>query len=305
MLELLDAIGLPWRETRATLMRRYGVTRNAAYQQDNVEVPGRLAPNLMWPMCMSTFDGFAPNLPAGRFFSAAYVLGDVRANVEATAKHLATFLGPAEIEIKPNTLTCEWQSGPACIRLIGWPPEMQGPRLHNAAHGREPRLITACHVEVMTGFRLRPTPKEESWLQNFVPLGMLSGAWRLASGDVEKITPQESQVEFIREPGGHVGRILGQFGSTPDRDALIYCSSQLYLIPAMAIAGFRAERILPAKGGGGSSLTVTCLTGEPAVPRKTLTMTYGDTPDGLNALGAEIAAFFAKPFELGEPTFDV
>ena len=125
MLELLDAIGLPWRESRATLMRRYGVTRNAAYQQDSVEVPGRLAPNLMWPMSMSTFDGFAPNLPAGRFSSAAYVPGDVRANVEATAKHLATSLGPAEIEIKPNTLTCEWQSGPACIRLIGWPPEMQ------------------------------------------------------------------------------------------------------------------------------------------------------------------------------------
>ena len=34
-------------------------------------------------------------------------------------------------------------------------------------------------------------------------------------------------------------------------------------------------------------------------------MTYGDTPDGLDALSAGIGAFFAKPFELGEPTFDV
>lgn len=301
----MDRLGLPWRETRATLAERYGVRAHAAYNWDVVEVPGRPVSALLWPMSVQMLPQFPTAYPAGRFSGAASFSDDADMNIKRAAEELRVLLGPAAIQTQYNTRRCEWQAGAAALRLTCWPAALQTNRLHNTAHKREPRLITACHVEVTTGFRPPASPQEDAWLRSFTPIYAIRGDRRMRREDVTGLAPAEAQVAFVREPAPYLARTYGWVGASSDRRALIFCHTQLYIVPVRAIAGFRVERLLPAKGGGGSWLDVLCKTAEPAWPKATLKITSADEPDALNDFGARLASYFDKPFELGEPTPDV
>ena len=305
LLAALDELGLPWRDTRAALMARYGARPHPAYQWDVVEVPGRPVNTLLWPLSMQVRPQFSPGCPAGRFSSAAYDGDDAYKNVEQAAKEMSGLLGPARPAVRYNTYQCEWKAGPTSVRLTSWPPELQSPKLTNPAHAREPRLVNACHVEVVTGFRPTPSAQEEAWLSSFTAIAPIRGDLRIQPEDVAGLAPMEAQVEFVREAEGYVTRTFGLIGASSDRRALIFCRAQLYVIPVDVIATFRVERLLPAKGGGGSWLEVICTTGDPDWPRKRIKIHDADAPDALNGFGAELAAYFRKPLELGEPQLDV
>ncbi len=301
----LDRLGLPWRETRAILAEHYGVRAHAAYSWDVVEVPGRLVSALLWPMSVQMLPQFPTAYPAGRFSGAAFFGDDAELNIQRAAEELRLLLGPAPITTQYNSRRCEWQAGAAAVRLTCWPPELQTGRLHNPAHKREPRLVTACHVEVTTGFRRSASPQEDTWIRSARPIGPVRGDRRMRREDVVSLAPYEAEVAFVREPELYLATTYGRVAASADRRALILCHTQLYVVPVKAITAFRVERLSPAKGGGGSWLDVLCETGEPAWPRAALKITSADEPDALNDFGARLAAHFDKPFELGELTPDV
>ncbi len=302
---MLDEIGLPWRDTREALAARYGVQSHRAYGWDVVETPGRPVDGLLWPLSAQLFPGFSPHLPAGRFSSAISFGADARENIKIAAEQMGRWLGKAGVERRYNTLQCEWRSGAAAVRLTSWPSELQTAKLANPAHDREPRLASACSLEIQTGFRLQPTDQEQGWLHAFAPFGSVRGDRRMTMEAVKDLSPPESQVEFVREPEPFAAATFGWVGAPPGRQALIYCHTQLYLIPADKLVAFKVERMLPAKGGGGSRLVAVCLTDYTQTPRKELTVTDADDPEALNTFGAELAAIYAKPFTLGDHTYDV
>ena len=120
--------------------------------------------------------------------------------------------------------------------------------------------------------------------------------------DVVDLAPPEAQIAFVREPGPHLKKTFGLVGASSDRQALIFCHTQLYLVRASSIEAFRVERLLPAKGGGGSYLDVICRTGEADCPTKRLRIHSADEPETLNDFGAELAGFFGAPFQLPSRT---
>lgn len=304
---LLDEIELPWRLTREALVRHYGIRSHAAYRWDVIEIETArpIVDGLIWPLSAQASQRCSPFLPATRFTGATWFDADARGNLRRTAEGIAARLGEAPIEQRYNTVQCEWAAGAAALRLTAWPPELQSGSLANPAHERDPRLVTACLLEIETGFRPDATPEELAWLRGFVPIAPIAGDRRMTPDAVRKLSPPESELEFVREPPADLGRVFGRVGRSADGAALIFCHTQLYLIPSAQVLEFRVERMLPAKGGGGSWLEAECRTGYGDVPAKRVVVARADGPEDLNDLAAALSIALGKPFVLGDHGYDV
>jgi hypothetical protein len=279
-------------------MERFGVRLHPAYLMDVIELatPTPLLTNLLWPLSTQVRPQFAPRLPA-IYFSGVTSFGDnSRQNLRLTAKQLEPMLGSGRIKQRGNIERCEWIDGLATLRLTIWPLDLHcGPPHDNPSHAREPRLATGCHVEVETGFMLAVTAKEAVWIKRFVPVAKIT----FTSQSVG-----ENVLEFVREPIAESGGIAGMVGYSEDCAALIFYTSQLYIIPVADVLRFTVHRLLPAKGGGGSWLEVECLTQCPGVPMKTLTITSAPGADDLNDLAQSLALRARRPFALSAYTYD-
>ena len=291
----LDAFEIPWRSTRAALAKRYGIRTHPAYGWKIIEIPASrpIVAGLLWPLSAQVWPGHSPRVPATSFSSVASFGANARDNLGRVAEHLAEQFGPSPIEPAGNTVQCRWRAGAASVQLIAWPPELQSHRPNNPAHARDPRLVSGCHIAIETGFRLPASPAERAWLDSFVAIGP-------ARDPQARATAPEMLLEYIREPPPGVERIFGQVGHSADRQALIFCPAQLYLIPMAEVTGFKVTRLRPARGSGGSQLEATCRTGERDMPVKTVTIARADGVDDLNELAATLSATLARPFELGD-----
>ncbi len=301
---LLDDLGLPWREPRAVVETRCGIEvdpfhrRDAVFLRDAVRPPGFLEP---WRVDVS--ERYAPDLPVVRFGGMAWSEDDATGNLRRHAAFFAERLGPAPIGREWNTLVCGWRSGAASLRLTAWPPAWQSPELRNDAHQREPRLRTAVHVTLLTGFRLPLSSHEERWMAEFQSIAEVAPLGPLYGADVTDTAPSDVEVEYARDPGMYLPAVRRRVGRSPDAEALILCTHQLFVVAREDVLGFEVIRLLPAKGGGGSTLMVRCRTSCPGVAFKTLRVTDHSDPDGAIALGNELAAVFDRPCEVG-PYFD-
>ena len=81
--------------------------------------------------------------------------------------------------------------------------------------------------------------------------------------------------------------------------------AQLYVVPTADILGFYVERILPAKGPGGSRLEVICRTDYPSFPTKRLTITSTRGIEDLNGLASAVSSTTGKCYEIGRPEYDI
>jgi hypothetical protein len=142
-------------------------------------------------------------------------------------------------------------------------------------------------------------------LDGFVPISRIQVPPKVTAGGIASSSAAQTELEFIREPGVELQRVFGQIGRSADGAALIFCQSQLYLIPVTDVVGFRAERMQRAKGPGGSYLQVECRTHYTGAPTKKLTICSAEGPDDLNELTQEIATAIGKPFTLSEYFADV
>lgn len=303
---LLDEIGLPWRQPRGLLQERFGITPHTIYGWP-VVVPDTKHPlvsGLLHPISVQAFERFAPTLPAIYFTALAWVADDTRANIAHVVEQLAPRLGAAKIGKRYNTLVAGWQSGAAGISLTGWPPEWQDER-KNPAHAVEPRLATACHITIETGFRSALSERETAWLKSFVPLAQIDPGTTVPLDIIATTPAMEGSLEYVREPAGDLAHVLGRVGHSADRQALIFCHRQLHVIAAEDIIDFQVERTLPAKGGGGSRLLARCRTPAIGIEHKDVSIAEHAKPDGITDMGRLVAEAMGKPLVVGEYFYDV
>ena len=302
--ELLDDLGLPWREPRASVELLYGIREDPLYQRKVVFFEDAERPNgFIQSWQADVFERYAPEMPVVRFSGIAWFGPDADDNLRRVAEPFAQRLGHAPIGQQYNTLVCGWRSGAASLGLQAWPPAWQSRDLKNDAQAREPRLVTACRVTLLTGFRLPLSALEEEWLAGFRPLAATGPMLRSASVDIVEIPPNDTELEYVRDPGPWLSVVRNRVGCSTRAEALILCTHQLFVVAASDILGFEVIRMLPAKGGGGSSLLVRCRTPCPDVPCKTLHVAQDSDPDGVTSLGRHLADVFNKSCEVG-PYFD-
>lgn len=300
---LLDAAGLPWRASRDDLTARYGVVQHPAYEWDVIELPSRpaLVEGLLWPLSAQASPMFSPHLPATEVSGVTWFVDDALENLHRTVEALRPVLGDAEIVQQYNTVRCDWRFGAAAVRLVVWPPDRQMPDLDNPSHEREPRLATGCHLGIETGLKPAPSPRDVAWLAGFVSVAEVQPHPSPEPADPLTTAAPQSELEFVRDPAGlDLAPLLGRVGHSADGQALIFCHRQLYVVPMNEIAGFHVERILPAKGSGGSWLEVECRTDYGDGETKSLTIAAAPEADDLNDVAARIAAVAGKPLKLGD-----
>ncbi len=297
--EWLDVRGLPWRETRGALAERHGVRKHPAYDWDVIEIATRqpLLSGLLWPMSVAAFPQFSPHVPATDFSSAAWYGDDARENLRRAREEVPDTLGDPTPTSTSNTLGFRWKSGPASLELTVWPADLQSWKMTNPSHEREPRLVLACHVTVKTGFRLEPSPEEQAMLASFERIAPIDVGGH-TSASVRSSAANESELEFVREPRPELDPLFGFVGSSRNGRELVFFGEQLYVVPIARVLRFRVERILPAKGPGGSHLSVECRTDFDAQPTKRLSICSGAAPDDLNELARHLAEHLERPFEL-------
>jgi hypothetical protein len=179
---------------------------------------------------------------------------------------------------------------------------MQRWAFRNPAHDRDPRLKTACHLSIDSGFRPPVTQAERAWLASFEPVAAIGG--RRMPATAQPCPAAQEELEYVREAPAEAAPLFGSVGLPADRKALIFYGAQLYLTTVEDILGFHVARALPAKGPGGARLDVKCRTRCTGVETKRLTITESNGTEDLNTLAAELSRATARPFELGAYEYD-
>ncbi|MBB3952592.1 hypothetical protein [Aureimonas jatrophae] len=289
ILRLVDAWRLPRHETRTEVVARCGVVPDPIYGwpalvlADAEPLPGALAP---WTA--SAFERIPPQFPIARFTALAWIRDDAHANLRFVADHLAASLGPAPVGQRWNTVVAAWRSGLAEISLTAWPPEWQSRDLQNPSEDREPRLRTACHVTLTTGFRLSLSARERNWVTGFRPLAFSGDVGTARMAKAGRLAPGDTDLEYVRDPDGLVEDRQRTLGLSADGAALIVVSDQLFVLPRTDILRLKVVRMTPAKGGGGSSLHAHCRTLAPGADSQTISLAQHSDPDGMTAPGQDL-----------------
>lgn len=301
---MLDRCRLPWREPRRDVETRVGRSPDPLYGREALFFPGAVSPpGFLQPWRADVFERYAPDMPVVRFSGLAWFTDNADGNIQRAADYFAQQLGPAPIGQEYNTLVCCWRSGTASLQLQSWPPAWQDRELRNDAHAREPRLATACHLTLLTGFRLPLSAREERWVANSRPVAGTPPVMTHGPGGLRDTAPRDTEVEYARDPGDHLPTVQNRVGCPPGREALILCTHQLFVLPARDVLGFEVIRLLPAKGGGGATLMVRCRTSCPGIAFKTLHVAQDSDPNGITPLGLELAGLFGTSCDVG-PYFD-
>jgi hypothetical protein len=297
-----DETGFPWERTRREWIRLCGLKRDAEDSTDKwIECEYSLGlEGWTQPLQTDVYDGLPMNTPATLFGSFISLGDDAAENIGYVQQTLSRFLGVAPITTGDDgTLRCRWAFGPASVELQAYYLPMKR-YFHPPAEGH------ACRIEIDTGWRPSLTPQERIWLDSFIPLAKLPfrPEVTLASFDNAPVDPDEMQ--FVRdptEPG--VSRVFGSIGLSADKAALLFCSSLwgpgwFYIVPMTKVRRFFVERLVPARGGGGSTLFVQCKPDATTRGSMSLKICEAPGPDDLNALAEQIAGALQRPFELGE-----
>jgi hypothetical protein len=145
---------------------------------------------------------------------------------------------------------------------------------------------------------------EAAWLDSFCAIDTDVAIEAAPADRIVETAPGETQLEYVRDPSGYLPQLLGKLGHASDREALVFCTHQLFVIPAHEVLGFEVDRLLPAKGSGGSQLYVRCRTRSSGVSDKQFAITGNGSPDGLNELAQKLGALFGKPVELRPYEYD-
>ena len=280
----LDDAGIPWRRTRAEAIRHAGVSTSPCYDWPVVayEDHGAFGP-LIEPLASNHRDDFAPHLPAPMLSAMAWTRpppgrGAARANLDAVSARIAKRLGPPRKgSTSSNVLQHVWGEGPSRLTLTVWPPALQRNLPPNPAHEREPRLAESCSIAIETGWRLVPTAAERAALAHLRPIDPRSPCAPTAD-----VSPYA--IEFEREPYGldlpfHLA--LGGDGTL-----LVSMSGALRIVEVASIRRLRHVVLLPARGGGRTSIEADVAIGS---GHKTLTLTSASRSDALDAVFDRLA----------------
>lgn len=295
----LDRAGFPWREMRAALAVRYGVRPEPAYQWDVIAVPTEppLLSGLIMPPSAQAFGHICDLVPAVRFSAATWFGRDARENMRRTAGELEPHLGRVKIARENNVIRARWRFGPSSVALVAWPPDLQGDYGgSNPAHERDPRLDTACHVTIETGYRPPLSAVERGWVDRLRMVDELEKPGVRSVRDIQDTPGSEGDLEYVRMLPGDGERLIGRIGVSDDGLGLIFCTSQLYAVPMAEVMQLRLDSSSPGRGGGGEWLSLEC--GREAGGTKALPLAAGSFGRGLDAFGATLAQKLGRPYEV-------
>jgi hypothetical protein len=285
---LLDRWELPWRDTRREIEQRFGVhtcpwsnLAVVALPRSSATLTGLLRPFSYWHRDVEPAD-YPPLWLSGSLWVAA----DAMTNLEAARAQLEPLLGIGQSDDTSNTRSWVWQDGPAKVRIIAWLPNLQSDFGPNAWHEREPRLATACSIEIETGSRIACSDYELEQLRGFIPAIALPtpplaewlfgkqpqrGWWagllfeKLHAGGnpslLEKVAAaaiSPAEQPFIRLPTPNFEEIHGKAGISPDGEMLILCNGRLMLVPLSAIADVHMIILDKARGPGRKIIELRC-----------------------------------------------
>lgn len=301
----LSEIGLPWLLPRAYLIKRYGVRPHAVYDWDVIEIetPHPFVKHLLWPLSAKVSPQFSPNEPATEFSGVSYVSDNAAENLRRNVDQLQPFLGEGTALTTSNSLGHRWAYGAASVELHAWPPEMQrGPTLI-PSYEEEPRLKVGCWIGIVTGFRSWVSETEIAQLRAFEPVARIREEWLGAAPPFPR-SGLQYELEFTRMTDPAFDHCSGWIGCSADRAAFIFYSRDLYFIPMEAVIQLQVERVLPAKGPGGSSLRVQCHSDYAGQQTKTLTICSANGADDLDELAATVSRAIAKPLVLLPHVYD-
>lgn len=310
----LDDAGIGWRVPRAELAARYGISKANPYRWNRVAFD--LAPppldHLLMPLGYEEAGVEPLHLPPVRFTAQLYVGKNCAANIHNAAAQFAAILGAAPVRRQFNTLKAVWVHGLSEISLTVWPPGLQaGGPLKNEAHEREPRLKTACSVEILSGWRVPLSPYEKYWMSHATPIA------RVYHGPIDAVPgayPHDmtgiarhmtgGALEFIRIAPPDLAIPAGHFGVSDDGAVLIVNHHLLQIVPVTQVAEIAVVRLLPAKGGGGSWLELRCRAHDGERSGKTVLLAQGQKPDDLTALAEQLAYKIGKPLNIHPCHYD-
>ena len=297
----LQSIGVTWLTPRSELVAKYGVSQHPAYEWPVIQLNDATQglSELTSPIWARAWGDECPIYPATEWSAETSLGDDSHLNIERTAAEIAATLGDAAIYPVNNTLSCTWMDGSARVQLMAWPPEMQrhylGP---NSAHERDPRLVTACHVTIHTGWLPNPSEKELEWLQTFQPLFDLDKA-RSSSFRLEP--PPESYLPVIRARTSDF-QTQGKLGLSADHAAIILETRRLFLIPKHNSPKLELQRILPARGPGGSQIDLTFDVA--SATRKGEMLFHHSDIDGLNTVAQTVSDALGVELSIRPEAYD-
>lgn len=285
ILSLLEDWRLPCRETRSQVIERVGISEDPFYHGDTILLPeATQLPGAMSAWSASAFKGIPPQFPISRFSAMVWVDDDAQDNLLRTVDHLSQNLESAPAGQRWNTFVATWRCGRAEINLMSFPPEWQSGNLQNDAHDREPRLRTACRVDVATGFVLPPNDEEQAWIESFRPVNVEGSVGTAREAQVGAQAPFETELEYVRDASNLATGFQATIGLAENDEALMIVSSQLYILPRQKLLAFDVSRLTPAKGGGGSTLHARCQTEAPGTESRSVFVAQSPDPDGMNDL---------------------
>jgi hypothetical protein len=302
-----DETGFPWERTRGEWIRLCGLKRDAEDPMDRwIECEYSLGME-GWTQSLQTrvYEGLSMDYPATHFGSFISLGDDARANIDYVQQTLSRFLGVAPITTHDDgTLRCRWAFGPANV-------ELQAHYLPLKRYFHPPAEGHACRILIDTGWRPSLTPQERIWLDGFIPLATLPFPPEVTLANFDNVPVKPEQMQFVRAPTeAGVSRVFGSIGLSADKAALLFCSSSwggagwFYIVPMTKVLRFSVERLVPARGGGGSKLFLKCSADTATDRSMILTICEAPGPDDLNALAEQIAGALQRPLELEEYSSD-
>ncbi|AHE52881.1 hypothetical protein [Sphingomonas sanxanigenens] len=306
---LLDTLGLPWRESMATLAARYGVQPDTWLRSRipvvllGLEQPP--LPGLLRPLLFQMDPDHDASLPPASFMGYIWAGKRVsllprdwaRQSLELARQALEPALGEPRPDDTSNTYGWRWQFGPSQISIACFPPLLQQWGGRNSVHEAEPRTKTACHITIQTGYRPPCSAAERAAVAAFVPALPLGGAYDPAIVATRPLS--QYALDYVRAPVPGFARAVGQIGRSPDGQLLIFATSELRIVPVADVLAVDVERILPARGSGGAHVRLACARDGGRPRHIELYGQYGVPADSLNDAGQRIADWIGTPCILG------
>lgn len=307
--DMLDAVGLPWRNTTEEIIARYGLTCHPAYErkQSPIEPCPLALDGLIYPLSPE-FDAFRNRDQVPLSFSASlWIRHNPIANIEHAAQQLSKLLGPGHIRKRWNTYDVTWRSGPSSISATVWPFWLQDMPDTNLAHARDDRLQSACYIRVSPGYRRPMSDEEREQLRSFTPFAKISDTVRPCT--LEELwarAPYETVQDCLRLPPTDQDNFIGQIGFSADGRAMIIGGYQLHIVPVAQITGLILFKLLPAKGAGGAGLSLRYRpSGISPEHDRTISLSgTRENKDDLDELAFRLRDRLGCTLEIPEPQYD-
>ena len=289
----LDAIGVPWRDSHASLVERFGIVPDADSAPASVIRITSARPfmrGMLYPLQVRAGSHVEPDVPAGIFETrVSFALG-AEGNLRQAVLLLQPILGNGEAQDDGGHI---WRHGRSYVEIErgddrGQPDQGQG-------SARDPRLRAACLLTIHNVLRRSPDRADLEALSRFMPI--LQFDQGLQHTLVYKPSLMD-QWDYLREPGPEHAHLYRWVGWSGDRSTLIVFNNELFLIPVDDVISVNVTRLLPARGGGGSTMYLVCRSQRSDGGKRWIEVANASRADDLSEPAACIAQAIGRPLEL-------